>query len=248
MVPFLTCGFPDPATTVRAAVALAEAGADVLELGIPFSDPMADGPLIQRASQAALDMGMTPARALELVAEVRRETRVPIVIMTYVNPVMQFRAPHGQDFAARAREAGADGILLTDLPPDQPHECWEQVEVAGLDPILLVTPTTSASRLATFAHRARGFLYCVTRLGITGTGPALDPRLDGLVESARAATRLPVLVGFGIGTAAEARQAARAADGVVVGSALLARMQGSTDPVDAACGLAVELIEALSAP
>jgi len=247
-VPFLTAGYPDPATCVRAAVALAGAGAAVLEIGIPFSDPMADGPIIQRASEAALRAGTTPAIALELIADICRQTTVPVVIMTYVNPIMQFRGPRGESFAEAARAAGAAGMLVTDLPPDQPHECWDQVQAAGLDPILLVTPTTGSGRLVTIGARARGFVYCVGRLGVTGVGPASHGRLAQQVAAARAAIPLPVLIGFGIGTASEAREAAVLADGVVVGSALLKCMEGAADPVGSARALATELILALSMP
>lgn len=245
-IPFLTAGFPDRPTTVRAAVALAEAGADVLEIGIPFSDPVADGPVIQHCSEVALRGETTPERALEVVAAIRRATTIPIVVMTYLNPVMQFRGPAGERFGAAARAAGADGILLTDLPPDQPHECWEEVAAAGLDPILLVTPTTPRSRLAALAGRARGFVYGVARLGVTGEGPGAHARLEEMVAAARAAIGLPVVVGFGIATPEDARRVAGLADGVVVGSALLRRIEGAADPVAAARALAAELIPALT--
>jgi tryptophan synthase alpha chain len=245
-VPFLTAGYPDLKTSIDAALALARAGADLLEMGIPFSDPVADGPVIQLASETALSAGTTPQRALELIRAIREESNIPIVIMTYLNPVMQFRGLEGEGFAAAARSAGVDGVLLTDLPPDEPHEIWESVEGAGLDPILLVTPTTAAPRLETIARRARGFVYCVSRLGVTGSGPGSHRRLAELVASARAATRLPVLVGFGIESGPEARRAARVADGIVVGTALIRSMQEAADPVEAVAGLASELIRALT--
>jgi tryptophan synthase alpha chain len=247
-VPFLTAGYPDSATTVRAAVGLAEVGAAVVEIGVPFSDPVADGPIIQQASAAALSAGTTPARVLELVADIRDKTQVPLVIMTYLNPFMQFRNHRREGFAQAARDQGVDGILVTDLPPDQPHECWEEMQAAGVDPILLVTPTTPTHRLATIAARARGFVYCVGRLGVTGVGPSAHSHLADLVKSVRAAIPLPVLIGFGISTPEEARRAAGMADGVVVGSALLQCMQGARDPVQAVRGLATEMVQALSVP
>ncbi len=246
-VPFLTAGFPDPATTVRVAVALAQVGADVIEIGIPFSDPVADGPVIQHTSEAALRRGTTPGQALRMIADIRSETSLPVVVMTYVNPLMQFRGQGGETFAAAVRGAGGDGILVTDLPPDQNHEAWDDIEAAGLDPILLVTPTTPAPRLEAIGRRARGFVYAVTRLGVTGEGPGASARLPELVRSARAATGLPVLVGFGIGSAEEARRTLEIADGIVVGSALLKRMEEAADPVSAAREIAIELIGALSA-
>jgi tryptophan synthase alpha chain len=247
-VPFLTAGYPDRSICVRVAAALAALGSTALEIGIPFSDPVADGPVIQRASAAALKSGVTPGAALELVADICRQTTVPVVIMTYVNPIMQFRGRRGETFADAAQAAGAAGMLITDLPPDQPHECWEQVQAAGLDPILLVTPTTPRDRLATIGTRARGFVYCVGRLGVTGAGPASHGRLVELVAAVRAAIPLPVLIGFGISTAAEARAAAGLADGIVVGSALLECMEKAADPVASVRALASELIQGLSMP
>ena len=245
-VPYLTAGFPDPDTTRRCALALARAGADALELGVPFSDPIADGPVLERASAAALARGMTPAGVLELAAEIHEQSPdLPLIVMSYVNPLMQFRAADGAGFAACARKAGILGLLVTDLPPEEPHELWETIAQANLDPIVLVSPTTDQGRLRLLAARARGFVYCVSRLGVTGGGAA-DRRLGELVQAARAATGLPALIGFGVATGADARRAAALADGVVVGSALVERLEAA-DPVAEASALAREIVAGLSA-
>ena len=244
-MPYLTAGFPDPTTTRQCALALARAGADVLELGVPFSDPIADGPVLERASAAALARGMTPAGVLELAAQIHEQSPdLPIVVMSYINPLMQFRAADGQNFADCARRVGIDGVLVTDLPPEEPHELWSDIVAAHLDPIVLVSPTTEEGRFRVLAERARGFVYCVSRLGVTGGGAA-DQRLGDLVRRARTATGLPALVGFGVATGADARRAGALADGVVVGSALVERLSGA-DPVAEAAGLAREIVAGLT--
>ena len=244
-MPYLTAGFPDPPTTRQCALALARAGADVLELGVPFSDPIADGPVLERASATALARGMTPAGVLELAAQIHEQTPdLPIVVMSYINPLMQFRASDGGDFAESARQVGIDGLLVTDLPPEEPHELWSQIAAAHLDPIVLVSPTTEERRLQVLADRARGFVYCVSRLGVTGGG-AVDQRLGDLVRRARAATGLPALVGFGVTTGADAERAAALADGVVVGSALVERL-ATADPVAAAAAFGREIVAGLA--
>jgi tryptophan synthase alpha chain len=167
--------------------------------------------------------------------------------MSYVNPLMQFQGLGGRSFADSAREAGVDGILITDLPPEEPHELWATVAASGLDPILLVSPTTPPERIRAIAGRARGFVYCVSRLGVTGKGPGADERLRELVATSREHTGLPALIGFGVGGAADARRAAELADGVVVGSALLERLE-APDPVAAATALAREIRSGLTSP
>jgi tryptophan synthase alpha chain len=244
-VPYLTAGFPDPPTTRQCALALARAGADVLELGVPFSDPIADGPVLERASAAALARGMTPAGVLELAGQIHEQSPdLPLVVMSYINPLMQFRAFDGGNFAESARQVGIDGVLVTDLPPEEPHELWSHIAAAHLDPIVLVSPTTDERRLQMLADRARGFVYCVSRLGVTGGGAA-DQRLGDLVRRARAATGLPALVGFGVTSGADAERAAALADGVVVGSALVERL-ATADPVAEAAALAREIVAGLA--
>ncbi len=242
-VPFLTAGYPSLDATVEIGLELAAAGADLLEIGIPFSDPLADGPVIQRSSQHALAAGVTPASCLDTIARLTARTKVPVVVMTYLNPVMQL--PGG--LAVAARECGCAGIILTDLPFDQPHEVWQQVAASGLDRILLVTPTTPPERVREIARHAGGFIYCVTRLGVTGQGVTAWPELEERLTSIRAATPLPVLAGFGVASAADAECMGRLADGVVVGSALVACVAGSREPVRAVRELATAIVGGLTA-
>ena len=243
LVPYLTAGDPDPETTSACALALAGIGATALEIGVPFSDPVADGPILARAQARALAREMTPEGVLAIVRSIRSRSDIPLIIMSYVNPLMQFRG-HSGAFAAAAAEAGADGLLVTDLPADEPHALWPAIDASGLDSIVLVTPTTGEARLRAIAPRARGFVYCVSRLGVTGTGPAADRRIADLVTAARAATGLPVLIGFGIATAEDAARAGKLADGVVVGSAFVPALEGPS-PVDAVAQLGTELEQAL---
>jgi tryptophan synthase alpha chain len=247
-VPFLTAGYPDAQTTRECALALAALGATALELGVPFSDPIADGPVLERAATVALARGMTPAGVLDVASKIHeRAPELPLIIMSYINPIMQCRGSRGESFLEAAEAAGVDGILLTDVPPEEPHEIWSQVEQSGLDAIVLVSPTTKASRLPLLARRAGGFVYCVSRLGVTGRGSSTDRRLAELVQAARAATGLPALIGFGVGSGADARRVAPLADGVVVGSALIERLSAA-DPVGEVSALGREIVAALAAP
>jgi tryptophan synthase alpha chain len=240
-VPFLTAGHPSPTATVEIALALAELGADVLEIGIPFSDPLADGPTIQRSSQLALEAGMTPARALDLVERITTACDVPVVLMTYLNPVEHL--PGG--LAAAARQAGVAGILVTDLPFDQEDRIWREITGAGLDPILLVSPTTPLERTRAIAARGRGFLYCVTRMGVTGGGEVETAAIAERVAAIREVTRLPVLLGFGISSGEDAARLGTLANGVVVGSALVACAADADDPRAAVTARAQEILEGL---
>jgi tryptophan synthase alpha chain len=216
LIPYFTAGFPTPEACV-AALRLAEsAGADVVEVGIPFSDPLADGPIIQRATQAALDQGVTVTRVFEMVRAAR--LGIPVVLMTYVNPVLSYGLPR---FLADAYAAGASGLLLTDLPAGSDPAIEAAVAASPLALIRLVAPTTSPARLADVVRGARGFVYFISRLGVTGVRTEAPPDLETQVARIRAVTPLPVAVGFGISTPAQAAAAARVADGVVVGSALV---------------------------
>lgn len=194
----------------------APAGADLLEVGIPFSDPLADGPTIQRSTHTALEQGMTVARVLALVRDA--QIAIPVVLMTYVNPVLAYGA---ERFASHAKAAGVAGVLFTDLPAGAVPEIERAVAANGLDLIRLIAPTTTDERLAAAVAGAGGFIYLISRLGVTGARPDAPPDLDRHVRRLRAVTRLPIGVGFGIGTPAHAAAAARWADGVVVGSALV---------------------------
>ena len=216
MIPYYTAGFPTRAACLDALRGAAAAGADVIEVGIPFSDPLADGPTIQRSTHAALEQGMTVAGVLQLVREA--DLPVPVVLMTYVNPVLAYGV---ERFAADARSAGVSGVLFTDLPAGAAPELERAVAGAGLDVIRLVAPTTTDERLAAALDGAGGFIYLISRLGVTGARPDAPADLDRHVHRLRSVSRLPVAVGFGISTPAQVAAAARWVDGVVVGSALV---------------------------
>jgi len=218
LVPYVTAGFPHLDTTDAVLDALVEAGADVIELGIPFSDPLADGPTIQASSFRALQNGVTVEWVLERVAAFRARHDTALVLFTYLNPVVHFGMGR---FCARAREAGADGLLLTDLPAGSDPQLEETVRTSGLDLIRLLAPTTPAERVPEVARGGGGFLYYISRTGVTGASDALRSEVGGEVARIRDAVDLPVAVGFGIGTPEQAASVAGVADGVVVGSALI---------------------------
>jgi tryptophan synthase alpha chain len=215
LVPYLTAGHPTPEVSVE-AIRVVATHADVLEVGVPFSDPLADGPTIQASSLAALRQGVTLERTLALIAEAR--PTVPVVLFSYLNPVLQYGVTR---LIGDAVDAGVSGILLTDLPAGADPALEEELLDSPLDLIRLVAPNASSARVAAAVARAEGFIYLLARLGVTGASATLDAGLEAAVARARAATALPVAVGFGISTAAQARAVARLADGVVVGSALV---------------------------
>lgn len=219
-IPYLTHGFPSPEATPRLLRALADAGADVIELGVPFSDPLADGPTIQRASQRALEHGVTLASTLDLVGRMAGELP-PVVLFTYLNPLLRMGV---EAFLERAEAAGAAGLLLTDLPVGSHPELEGRLASGRLDLVPLVAPTTEPERIDRIAGDASGFLYYIARLGVTGARAELAADLGSRVEALRRRVRLPVAVGFGISRPEHARAVARVADGVVVGSALIAAL------------------------
>ncbi len=230
-IPFITAGHPDLATTELLLIELAAAGADIIELGVPFSDPVADGEVIQRASERALRNGVTLRDALTCVAHVKQHIDVPIVLFSYFNPLLKF----GEDRLANdAKQAGIDAVLVTDLIPEE-AEPWIQTLIQhDLDSIFLVAPTTSNERLARIAHRARGFIYAVSRAGVTGARNEMTRDAETLVQRVRSVSDLPVAVGFGISTADQLREVWRFADAAVVGSAIVSqieKMMGSPDLV-----------------
>lgn len=237
LIPYLTAGHPSPAAT---AELLGAAGgvADILELGIPFSDPLADGPVIQRSTHEALAAGMTLRGALELLD--RHRPAIPVVLFSYVNPILQYGL---EAFLADAAAAGASGLLLTDLPTGADDRLEEAVRSSPLDLVPLVAPTTPAGRVHRIAGAAQGFVYVLARLGVTGASPALDPGLERTIRGVRAASSLPVAVGFGLSTPAQVTAVAGMADGVVVGSALVERL-GSAG-VDGGLAFLAELRAAL---
>jgi tryptophan synthase alpha chain len=244
LVAYLMAG--DPALTeTPALVAEAERrGADVIELGVPFSDPLADGPVIQRAGARALAAGTSLARVLETVATLRASVRLPIVLFTYYNPVLAFGL---KAFARTATDAGVDGVIVSDLPPEEAEPLRAEAEPAGLDLVHLVAPTSTPARVRTIARLSRGFIYLVSVTGITGERAALPPELELQVRTLRLVTTKPVCVGFGVSTPPQVEAIGRLADGVVVGSAIVRTIEqhaGSSALVEQVGGF----IAALKAP
>jgi tryptophan synthase alpha chain len=223
LVTYITAGHPDVGRSQALLQGLEAAGADCIELGVPFSDPLADGPVIQRSSQVALEHGMTFDGALEMVH--RAQLSVPVVLFSYLNPVMNA----GTDALQRASDAGVSGILITDLPvgADPEREAW--LGASPLAYVRLVAPTTPTSRMAEIARHGSGFVYLISRLGVTGASDSLAADLPDTVARLRSATTLPICVGFGISTPAQAATVGALADGVVVGSALVTRAESSID-------------------
>ncbi len=244
LIPFVTAGYPTPEATARMLRGFAEAGALAVEIGVPFSDPIADGAEIQRTSEAALARGVGPDTVLELVRELRRTHPLPVVVMSYLNPLLR----HGLDrFAAEAGDAGVDGVLVSDLPHDEAGDVGDVLAAHGLDRVLLVAPTTTPERLAGIVARASGFLYCLARTGVTGAATGESGDLDRRLADLRRASPLPIAVGFGIGTASQARALRGRADAVVVGAALMRAAGDGPEgaAADRVVGLARELMAAL---
>jgi tryptophan synthase alpha chain len=236
LVGYVTAGHPDPAKSVALLRGIESAGADVIELGVPFSDPMADGPIIQASSQRALEQGMTLARTLDLIHDAKLHT--PVVLFTYLNPLLAA----GQDVLDRAAAAGAHGVLVTDLPvgADPVREEW--LGSGPLAFVRLVAPTTPLERMREIAAHGSGFVYLISRRGVTGVRSDVPAELPETIARLRAATTLPVCVGFGISTPDQAKAVGRLADGIVVGSAIV---QAAGASVDAATQLVATLRRAL---
>jgi tryptophan synthase alpha chain len=218
LVTYVTAGDPDVATSEQIFLALARGGADVIEVGVPFSDPLADGPVIQRASERALAAGMTLRGALDLVRRIRTAIDTPIVLFTYANPVVRMGS---SAFADAAAKAGVDGVLVLDYPIEEAGPLRTTMVGAGLDPIFLISPTTTDERIETSNRLGSGFLYLISRLGVTGVRDHLSNDVEALVARVRRHSTLPIALGFGISTPAQVRQACRVADAAVVGSALV---------------------------
>lgn len=236
LVCYITAGHPDPARSLALLQGLEEAGADVVELGVPFSDPMADGPVIQASSQRALEHGVTFSKVLELAE--RANVGIPLVLFSYLNPLLAA----GPTALSRAAAAGCRGILVTDLPVGADPEREAAIGAGPLDFIRLVAPTTPPARMAEIARHGSGFVYLISRMGVTGEQAAIDPALPATIAALRAATDLPVCVGFGISTPAQAAEVGALADGVVIGSALV---RAAGESVDAARKLVKSLRRAL---
>lgn len=226
LIPFITAGDPDAALTLPLMHTLVEAGADVIELGVPFSDPMADGPTIQRASERALAKGMSLRKVLELVVAFRStDVKTPVVLMGYANPI---EAMGLEKFAAAAANAGVDGVLVVDYPPEEAANFGAAMKAQGMDPIFLLAPTSTAARIAQVAEIASGYVYYVSLAGVTGSGALNVEAVAERLPLIREKTGLPVGVGFGIRDAATASRIARIADAVVVGSRIIEEIEKST--------------------
>lgn len=238
IVAFITAGDPSLNATLQFVLALAEAGADVIELGVPFSDPLADGPTIQRASERALKAGATLARVLELVSHIRRSSQVPLVLFSYYNPILQMGL---EKFAAAASAAGADGVLVTDLTPEESGEYRKILARYHLDTIFLAAPTSDAERLAKISEVSSGFLYIVSRTGVTGAKDAMPEDLPALVRRVRSITTLPLAVGFGISLPGHISMLGGLADAAVVGSALVSEIENSKSTSDATATLGARI-------
>jgi len=217
-IAFVTAGDPSLERTIEVALGLEDAGVDILELGVPFSDPLADGPVIQRASDRALRQGTRLASVLDSVRRIRARSELPLLLFSYVNPLLRY----GLDrLATEAAAAGVDGVLVTDLPPEEGGEWIACARRAGLDTVFLAAPTSPETRLKRVADCARGFVYAVSRTGVTGERDTLSGDAAGLVGRIKALTGTPVALGFGLSTPEQVRAAAAVADGVVVGSAIV---------------------------
>jgi tryptophan synthase alpha chain len=228
-IPFITAGDPDLATTEKLLVTLAQSGATLIELGVPFSDPMADGPVIQRASERALKNNFGLQEILDVVTRARKQIDIPIILFSYYNPLLQFGLKR---LAEAAKDAGLDGVLVTDLSPEESGEFERELRACDLDMIFLVAPTSTDERLKLVAERATGFIYAVSRAGVTGTRESVSAEAEKLVNRVRKFSELPVAVGFGISNAEQVAGVNRYADAVVVGSAIVAEMERFGDSPD----------------
>lgn len=235
LVPFITAGDPEPGLTVALMHALVRGGANVIELGVPFSDPMADGPVIQRSSERALSQGVTLRHCLEMVKAFREtDSNTPVVLMGYANPVEQMGAAR---FAAEAKAVGVDGVLIVDYPPEECVDFAQQMRAAGVDPIFLLAPTSSPARILEAAKIASGYIYYVSLRGVTGASNLNTQDVASIIPQIRAATSIPIAVGFGIHDAASAKAVSNTADAVVIGSRIIRLLE------EAPAGEAVQSLE-----
>lgn len=246
LMPYFTIGYPDYQTSLDVIEACVAAGADLMELGMPFSDPLADGPTIQHSTQVALENGITVARCLEAVAELRsREVAIPLILMGYINPILSYGLGK---FVADAAQAGASGFIIPDLPPEEAGEMQSHCRQQGLDLVFLLSPNSSDERVRFVTGQSSGFVYLVSVLGITGERASLPTELAQFVKRVRAQTDKPLAVGFGISTPDQAAAVGQVADGVIVGSALVKAAGQADDPPTAARDFVLGLKNALYQP
>jgi len=218
LIAYLTVGYPTPETTYEAAIILASSGCDIIELGIPFSDPLADGATIQKASYQALKQGITPQICLEVAHKLRQKVATPLVFMSYYNPILSFGL---EAFCRASAKAGTDGLIIPDLPPEEGAELEASTKQHKLDLIYLLTPTSTEKRISLVAKKSEGFIYLVSLTGVTGARQTLPPELEDFVKRVRQKTPKPLCIGFGVSNPEQARRVARIADGVIVGSRLI---------------------------
>jgi tryptophan synthase alpha chain len=243
LVPFITAGDPRPDFTLPMMHAMVEAGVDIIELGVPFSDPMADGPVIQRASERALEHKMSLRRVLAIAAEFRKTNQhTPVVLMGYVNPI---EAMGYEDFANAAQRAEIDGVLTVDLPPEEADECVALLKARDIDPIFLLAPNSTDERINKMDAAGSGYLYYVSLKGVTGAGNLNTAEVETKLKQIRANTHLPVAIGFGVKDAQTAKTVANLGDGVVIGSALISKIEANIDDLERAKAEIVELLAAM---
>ncbi|MBN1254944.1 MAG: tryptophan synthase subunit alpha [Deltaproteobacteria bacterium] len=248
LVIYITAGDPSLEQTKEIALGLDAAGVDCLEIGVPFSDPTADGPIIQAASQRALKNGTTLAAILAMIESIRKTSEIPIVLFGYYNPILSYGP---ERFAARAKEAGVDGILVVDLPPEEAAELRQYTDPKGIDFISLIAPTTNTERVKRIASHATGFLYYISITGVTGTAKPQVEEVAKDIKRIRTVTELPLVVGFGISTPQQAKEIAPFADGIVIGSAVVRMIDeysGKFDLVTQVAHYARQIKEAISLP
>jgi len=222
LIPYITVGYPSVETTLKVVPLLASSGCDIVELGIPFSDPLADGATIQRASYEALRQGVTPKVCFEVAQELRRQVEIPLVFMTYYNPVLKFGL---EQFCSKCTEVGIDGLIIPDLPPEEGQDLEQSTKRHGLDIIYLLSPASTEERVRLVTSKSSGFIYLVSLTGVTGARNKLPEELEGFVARVREKTEKPLCVGFGVSTAEQARRIAKVADGVIVGSRIIQLME-----------------------
>ena len=225
-IPYVMAGDPSLERTKEIVILFGECGADIVELGVPFSDPLADGPTIQRASERALKNGVTLRKVISHVKDLRQTTRIPIVLMTYYNPVFKYGE---ENFIKDSKDAGVDGVIIPDLPPDEAEDFIKQSRKAVLDSIFLLAPTSTEDRIKKVTKASSGFIYYVSITGITGANLLLDGSMDVLISKIKKYTDKPIAVGFGVSTPMEASAVAGLSDGVIVGSAIVKRLHESPD-------------------
>jgi tryptophan synthase alpha chain len=243
LMPYFTLGYPDPNTSLDIIQAIASAGADLIELGIPFSDPLADGPTIQHSTQVALEQGMTVQRCLKMTDELRqRGVLQPLLLMGYYNPILAYGV---ERFTAQAAAVGADGFIVPDLPPAEAETLKENCQAQGLALVFLLAPTTTPRRVAEVASQTTGFLYLVSLTGVTGARSHLPVGLINYIQQVRRTAKTPLVVGFGVSTPDQVQALGKVADGVIVGSALIQAGEESSQPVQAAGSFVARLRQAL---